>query len=54
MGGVQTSQRQVGLSIGLLNWTDVLHGVQIGLLNHAGNNPPAFRILPILNLNFSD
>jgi hypothetical protein len=29
-----------------------LHGVQIGLLNIAGNNPAALRVLPGLNLHF--
>src|SRR5690606_5067965 len=31
---------QRGLVIGIFNTAEVLHGLQIGLLNHAGNNPP--------------
>ena len=30
---------QRGLSIGLFNYAETLHGVQLGLLNYAGNNP---------------
>lgn len=42
---------QHGLSIGLYNYTRALHGVQIGLLNVARNNPDWARVLPVLNLN---
>ncbi len=40
-----------GLSIGLLNRAEELHGVQIGLLNHAGNNS-RYPWLPIINAHF--
>jgi hypothetical protein len=40
---------QVGLSVGILNYAKKLSGVQIGLLNIAGNNPGWARYLPILN-----
>jgi len=40
-----------GLSIGIFNRTEKLHGVQIGLLNFAGNNG-RFPWLPILNAHF--
>jgi hypothetical protein len=43
--------RQRGLSIGLLNVTRTLSGVQLGLFNYAGNNPRFLRLLPGLNLN---
>jgi hypothetical protein len=43
---------QRGIVIGLFNTAEVLRGLQIGLLNHAGNNPPPFRWLPILNAHF--
>jgi hypothetical protein len=43
--------RARGLSIGLLNRTEELHGVQIGLLNYAGNNA-RFRWLPVINAHF--
>jgi hypothetical protein len=41
-----------GLSLSAYNRTKELHGVQIGLINYAGNNPKGFRILPLLNLHF--
>jgi hypothetical protein len=43
--------RSRGLSIGLLNRTEELHGVQIGLLNYAGNNR-RYRWLPLVNAHF--
>jgi hypothetical protein len=43
---------QHGLTIGVFNSADELHGVQIGLLNRAKNNRPPFRWLPIVNLHF--
>ena len=46
------SGRQEGISIGLLNRTSSLFGVQIGLVNIAENNPEGFRALPFLNVHF--
>ena len=43
---------QTGLSIGLYNSTDELHGIQLGLLNRAGNHRSPFRYLPLLNAHF--
>lgn len=43
---------QRGLTIGIFNWARELRGVQIGLLNYAGNNEPPFRLVPILNAHF--
>ncbi|MBW3534726.1 MAG: hypothetical protein KY453_05835 [Gemmatimonadetes bacterium] len=40
--------RQRGLTIGLLNITEELHGVQVGLLNIAWNKP-SWRVLPLVN-----
>lgn len=40
---------QHGLAIGLLNYTEELHGVQVGLINIARNNPSGARVLPIAN-----
>ena len=45
---------QHGLALGVLNSAHVLHGVQIGVLNYARNNPSPFKLLPVLNVNFSD
>jgi hypothetical protein len=44
--------RVEGLTIGIFNWTPELHGVQIGLLNYAGNNPRGLKWLPGINLHF--
>jgi hypothetical protein len=48
---IRGSQR--GLTIGLYNNADELHGVQLGLLNRAGNNRGIFRLLPLINLNLN-
>jgi hypothetical protein len=45
---------QRGLTIGLLNRAYELHGLQIGILNYAGNRPAALRWLPVVNWNFGD
>ncbi|MDG5768153.1 hypothetical protein QA596_11835 [Balneolales bacterium ANBcel1] len=42
---------QHGLTIGLYNFARHLNGVQIGLLNYAGNNPAGLRLLPLVNAN---
>ena len=49
----QVTLEQRGLTIGIYNRARELHGVQIGLLNYAGNNPPGLRWLPIINLNLN-
>jgi hypothetical protein len=43
---------QRGLAIGVFNTADELHGIQIGILNRAGNNKPPFRWLPVFNAHF--
>ncbi len=45
------NRRFTGLSVGLINYTAHLNGVQLGLLNYAGNNPRWLRLLPLINLN---
>jgi hypothetical protein len=40
-----------GLAVGIYNSAYELHGFQIGLLNHARNNKPPFRYLPLLNVH---
>ncbi|MFH1571329.1 MAG: hypothetical protein ABIL09_25290 [Gemmatimonadota bacterium] len=47
----KASQRHTGLAIGLVNYTRNLHGVQLGLLNWAGNNPRWLRLLPLVNIH---
>lgn len=42
---------QRGITIGLFNSAKALHGLQLGLLNHAGNNPAGLRWLPVLNFH---
>jgi len=46
----RSKQDMIGLQIGLLNITDYLHGVQIGVLNWVGTNPKWARLLPIANV----
>jgi hypothetical protein len=43
---------QRGVTIGLSNQAAELHGIQIGILNTAGNNRGMFRMLPIVNAHF--
>ena len=38
-----------GLTIGIVNYTRQLHGVQLGVLNIARDNPTGRRILPFVN-----
>ncbi|MBP9079969.1 MAG: hypothetical protein KBF80_06935 [Flavobacteriales bacterium] len=45
------SKKQVGLSVSAINRTDDLRGLQIGLLNYAGNNPKLLRWLPLINFH---
>ena len=44
---------QRGLTIGLYNRARELHGVQVGLLNYAGNNKGILRWLPIVNMHLN-
>ena len=41
-----------GLTIGIFNKAEELEGIQIGLLNHAGNNRGMLRWLPLINAHF--
>jgi len=43
---------QTGLAVGVYNSADQLRGIQLGLLNRAGNNRSPFRYLPFLNASF--
>ena len=43
--------RQRGLTVGLFNQVEQLHGVSLGLVNYAGNNHGLARWTPILNLH---
>jgi len=42
---------QRGLAIGIVNYAEELHGVQVGLINIARNNSSATRVLPIVNVH---
>lgn len=44
---VYGSQR--GLAIGLVNYAESLHGVQLGGINIVRDNPPGRRVLPVVN-----
>ena len=43
------NERFTGLSVGLVNYSRDLKGVQLGVLNYAGNNPRWARLLPLVN-----
>jgi hypothetical protein len=49
-GGLNRTERMRGLQIALVNWTDDLDGVQIGLVNINRNGWIPF--LPVLNFGF--
>jgi hypothetical protein len=44
---IQGTQR--GLTIGIVNYTWTLDGIQIGVINIARNNPSGRKVLPIVN-----
>jgi hypothetical protein len=43
---------QRGFVIGIFNYARSLHGVQVGVLNWAGNNRSGLKLLPIANAHF--
>ena len=47
----QLKGAQRGLAIGIVNYAEELHGVQVGLINIARNNSPGTRVLPIVNVH---
>jgi len=49
--GYSDSYKMFGLSVALYNRTRELHGMQIGLLNYAGNNRKGLRYLPLVNIH---
>ena len=51
VAGYANISKTNGASIALYNRTKVLHGIQLGLLNYAGNNSKGLRMLPIINLH---
>ena len=42
-----------GISISIFNRIKSLKGIELGLINYAGNNRKLFRVLPILNMHFN-
>ena len=44
--------KQTGLTIGIVNFAEILNGIQIGLINIVENNPAPFKILPLVNAHF--
>ena len=44
--------RQTGLSVGILNYSWNLNGVQLGILNYVRDNPKYLKILPLINAHF--
>ena len=51
-GSYTNLKHSKGLTIGIFNRTQVLEGIQIGLLNYAGNNPAGVRWVPGINAHF--
>lgn len=49
--GLNFIDKQKGVAFALVNSTSELHGFQFGLINHAGNNRPLFRWMPLINFN---
>ncbi len=47
----RSSRLSRGMTVALINSTNRLQGVQLGLVNHAGNNPRGLKVLPILNVH---
>jgi len=47
----QIRGEQRGISIGIVNHTKRLHGVQLGLINIVKENPKGLRVLPIMNIS---
>jgi hypothetical protein len=47
----QLKGTQRGLAIGIVNYAEELHGVQVGLINIARNNSSGTRVLPVLNVH---
>jgi hypothetical protein len=43
---------QSGVAIGIVNYARELHGLQVGLVNIAGNNQGLARVLPLVNAHF--
>lgn len=43
---------QTGVSIGIVNYTYKLNGIQFGLINYVRDNPDFLKILPLINFNF--
>ena len=43
---------QVGFTLGIFNYAKELHGIHLGLINIARNNPAHLQVLPILNAHF--
>ncbi|MGW8282690.1 MAG: hypothetical protein ACWGON_05280, partial [Gemmatimonadota bacterium] len=52
-GWTRVRRTQKGLSIALFNQAEELHGVQLGLLNFAGNNHGLARWVPLVNLHLN-
>jgi hypothetical protein len=51
LAGIVNTKTTNGLTIAIFSRTNDLHGVQIGLLNYAGNNRKGLKMLPVVNLN---
>ena len=41
-----------GLGIGVVNYAEELHGIQIGVVNIVRSNPSGLRVTPLINVGF--
>lgn len=48
----QIRGEQRGITLGVVNYTKKIHGIQFGLINIVKENPKGLRVLPILNFKF--
>ena len=46
------TENLTGISIAIFNRVKELHGLELGLINYAGNNPRGLRVLPLVNMHF--
>ncbi|MEI6509114.1 MAG: hypothetical protein WCO54_11570 [Bacteroidota bacterium] len=52
VAGYNNINQTKGITVAIINTTKSLHGIQLGLINYAANNPKWLRVLPLINLHF--
>jgi hypothetical protein len=48
----QVKGNQKGVTIGAVNYTHTIKGIQLGIINIIQENPKGLRVLPIFNTRF--